>query len=204
MRFLSFRTNGLNGYQKSERAWREEQDRLATLKGLKKINMLHGPATCRLCGETDEDANHLFASCYTTAIVWQKVSAWCNIPPIYAYDFRDLLKFHKSSNKSEHKKKLVQTIVLTTCWEIWKARNDTIFAGKRIAVDGIFGELQSLALTWIKHRSKDALMDWESWFQTWVIIKGDGYIVANTSLEVQDDHAKGERQKQESRLVEEV
>ncbi|KAJ0837230.1 putative reverse transcriptase zinc-binding domain-containing protein [Helianthus annuus] len=84
-------------------ACRAEQDRLATLKGLQKRNTLHGPITCRLCGKIDEDANHLFVSCDVASVVWQKVSTWCKIPPIYAFEVRDLLNIHNNLHLSEQK-----------------------------------------------------------------------------------------------------
>ncbi|KAJ0853095.1 hypothetical protein HanRHA438_Chr14g0647271 [Helianthus annuus] len=64
---------------------------------------------------------------------------------------------------NEYKNKLMQVIILTSCWVIWKARNDTIFAGRRANVDALFGELQTLSFLWIKHCSRDYGLTWEKW-----------------------------------------
>ncbi|KAJ0533248.1 putative reverse transcriptase zinc-binding domain-containing protein [Helianthus annuus] len=153
------------GSQKKKKkfAWRAEQDRLATLKGLQKKNMLMGSAICRLCGEAQEDADHLFVSCYTSTLLWQKVSEWCNIPQLYAFSIRDPFQVHKGVIASEHKRCLLQVIILASCWAIWKARNDLIFNGKRVSLDRIFGEMQVLAFLWIRNRSKTNNTDWDTW-----------------------------------------
>ncbi|KAJ0458191.1 hypothetical protein HanIR_Chr15g0782321 [Helianthus annuus] len=44
---------------------------------------------------------------------------------------RDLLNSHKLLMMSKLKKKVIQTILLATCWELWKARNAIIFSGDR-------------------------------------------------------------------------
>ncbi|XP_022014687.1 uncharacterized protein LOC118487529 [Helianthus annuus] len=113
------------------------------MTGLKKRGMLSGAATCKLCRDQGEDADHLFTGCYVAAILWHKVSTWCKIQPIFAFTMKDLLEFHKTQLMEEPKRKYVKTIILATCWSIWKARNEGIFNGKRASIDGIFGEMQA-------------------------------------------------------------
>ncbi|MFS7989024.1 putative reverse transcriptase zinc-binding domain-containing protein [Helianthus anomalus] len=143
--------------------WRGEQDRLATMVGLKKRGILPNSSVCKLCGEREEDADHLFIGCYVAAVLWQKVSSWCNIQQIYAHSMKDLLSFYKTAQLDEHKRSYVQTIILATCWGIWKARNDGIFKGKHVNIDGIFGEMQATTFLWIKNRAKRTNLVWRSW-----------------------------------------
>ncbi|KAJ0520397.1 putative reverse transcriptase zinc-binding domain-containing protein [Helianthus annuus] len=133
------------------------------MTGLKKRGMLQGSALCKLCGEQDEDADHLFASCYVASILWQKVSSWCKIQQVFAFTMKDLLEFHKSSEIEVQKRDYVQTIFLATCWGIWKARNENIFRGKRVNIDAIFGEMQANSFLWIKCRAKKRLLEWSKW-----------------------------------------
>ncbi|MFS7924463.1 hypothetical protein Hanom_Chr03g00272861 [Helianthus anomalus] len=69
---------------------------MVTLKGLTKIDILHGTTICKLCGEGEEDSNHLFISCYVVSVVWHKVSLWCKIPQLYVFSIKELLEVHKS------------------------------------------------------------------------------------------------------------
>ncbi|MFS7895261.1 hypothetical protein Hanom_Chr00s002594g01701761 [Helianthus anomalus] len=63
----------------------------------------------------------------------------------------------------KQKRRMIQLIVLTTCWEIWKARNDLIFSGKRIDIEKIFGEIQTSSYLWAKYRAKRSNLEWRSW-----------------------------------------
>ncbi|KAF5792526.1 hypothetical protein HanRHA438_Chr09g0418991 [Helianthus annuus] len=96
-------------------------------------------------GERDEDADHLFISCYVTAVIWHKVNVWCSIPQIYAFTMNDLFDVHKNLAISNHTKRVIQMIILVACWVIWKARNDLIFSGSRPKIDKIFRELQAMS-----------------------------------------------------------
>ncbi|XP_022024846.1 uncharacterized protein LOC110925185 [Helianthus annuus] len=111
--------------------------------GLKKRGMLSGAPLCKLCGDQEEDADHLFTGCYVAAVMWHKVSLWCKIQPIFAFSMKDLLEFYKTQPIEEPKKKYIQTIVLATCWSMWKARNEGISNGKRENTYGIFVEMQA-------------------------------------------------------------
>ncbi|KAJ0860888.1 hypothetical protein HanRHA438_Chr13g0628531 [Helianthus annuus] len=124
---------------------------------------LQGQTRFRLCGESEEDSNHLFTSCSTAEILWQKISAWCSIPQVYAYNVRDLLQVYKTLKVSGNKRKMVRLIILAACWMVWKARNELIFVGKRTHVDSIFGEVQAMTFLWINHRSKQGVSSWENW-----------------------------------------
>ncbi|PWA63209.1 reverse transcriptase domain, Reverse transcriptase zinc-binding domain protein [Artemisia annua] len=143
-------------------AWRMEQDRLSTYIGLKARRILNGSPLCRICGEGDEDANHLFISCYAATVLWQQVSSWCRIPQIYAHSIRDLLDIHNHSGSSAVKRDVIKMIVLAGTWTIWKMRNEVIFQGKRVNIQGLFGEVQAITFSWLKYRVKKE-WSWEMW-----------------------------------------
>lgn len=143
--------------------WRAAQDRLPTRVGLKRRKMIQGDSLCKICGEGEEDADHLFTSCYMASMIWQKISIWCNIPPIYAFTMKDLLQIHNNIGENGRKKKLIRVVIIAACWIIWKARNELIFAGKRTNLDAIFSEIQATTYTWVKHRLKGEDWNWEKW-----------------------------------------
>ncbi|KAM0064119.1 putative reverse transcriptase zinc-binding domain-containing protein [Helianthus debilis subsp. tardiflorus] len=140
-------------------AWRGIQNRLASLKNLQKRYINCGSTICRLCCEQNEDSDHLFVKCYVVTIVWKKVCCWCRIPSVLAENMRDLLNSHKLLMMSKLKKKVIQTILLATCWELWKARNALIFQ----VIEKIFGETQMVSFMWIKNRAKKSNLVWRNW-----------------------------------------
>ncbi|PWA44141.1 reverse transcriptase domain, Reverse transcriptase zinc-binding domain protein [Artemisia annua] len=99
-------------------AWRAEQDRLTTYNGLKRRTILSGSSSCRVCGDGEEDAAHLFISCAAATLLWQQISSWCRIPPVYAHTVRDLFDVHNHIGCSAGKKDLIKMIILAGTWTI--------------------------------------------------------------------------------------
>ncbi|XP_076900310.1 uncharacterized protein LOC143554448 [Bidens hawaiensis] len=125
--------------------WKAEIDWIPTREVLAFRNIPVNTTICSLCEEGPENANHLLLSCQMANRVWQCIGSWCKIPPIFAFVVRDLLIIHKTAPLCNKKKKVLQGIIMTTCWCIWKARNQTIFENKESSVDKVIEEVKSLA-----------------------------------------------------------
>ncbi|XP_076917464.1 uncharacterized protein LOC143577543 [Bidens hawaiensis] len=126
-------------------AWKAEMDRLPTYVALVKRNVDVG-STCRLCGDYEETCDHLLTSCYFAMLIWQFVSNWCNIPPIFAFSVRDLLTFHEYCNLGLKKNKVLYGVILTACWCIWKTRNEMIFQNKTANISKTMKDIKSILL----------------------------------------------------------
>ncbi|KAK1433700.1 hypothetical protein QVD17_10615 [Tagetes erecta] len=109
---------------------------------------------CPLCGMAPETANHLFCECEWTDNIWCFVYQWCKIPPILAVTIRDLLSWHLSIPiDCQRKRKVIQGIIMTSCWCIWKARNEKVFnniqePGKAQPIQSSMFTLHTLASKW--------------------------------------------------------
>ncbi|KAJ0494156.1 hypothetical protein HanIR_Chr12g0594221 [Helianthus annuus] len=110
-----------------------------------------------------EDADHVLLNCCVATLVWQKVCNWCKIPVGRFGNINELLNSHLILNLSKFKTKVLQTIIVATCWEIWRARNALIFSGERARIEKIFGDLQLVSFTWVKNRGKRHNMEWRNW-----------------------------------------
>ncbi|KAJ0558271.1 hypothetical protein HanRHA438_Chr07g0318711 [Helianthus annuus] len=106
--------------------------------------------------------DHLFVTCCISTIIKNMVCSWCNIPSVLADTMQELLEIHKKVMVSKNKTRVIQLIILTSCSEIWKARNELIFSGKRIVINKIFGEIQTSFL-WAKHKAKRNNLEWRNW-----------------------------------------
>ncbi|KAJ0948845.1 hypothetical protein HanRHA438_Chr01g0032231 [Helianthus annuus] len=111
----------------------------------------------------EEYAEHLFCGCGTASGVWSLVSQWCGIPPIYAFTVRDLLDLYKSVSLSSVKKEVLHGVIIIACWRKWKARNEMIFASKKMNVVKIFVEVKALGFLWFFNRYKKKCIDWKDW-----------------------------------------
>ncbi|XP_035841291.1 uncharacterized protein LOC118488184 [Helianthus annuus] len=118
-------------------AWRAVMERLPTKVELRKRNIQVGEVTCPLCGSGEESADHLFTACSFATAIWSKISSWCKVPFIMAFSFKDVLVAHRFCGLKGKLSLAYQGIVLTSCWLIWKARNDCVFNGKSPKVEEI-------------------------------------------------------------------
>ncbi|XP_021980233.1 uncharacterized protein LOC110876368 [Helianthus annuus] len=97
-------------------AWRAEMERLPAKLALSARNIPVQNQLCAMCGEYEESSEHLFVSCHFAQIIWQNIVGWCTVPPIIAFDVKDLLMLHGFSPGSGKKRKAFYAIVLVSFW----------------------------------------------------------------------------------------
>ncbi|XP_022020167.1 uncharacterized protein LOC110920252 [Helianthus annuus] len=135
-------------------AWRAEMERLPTRCALAARNISVQNRTCVMCGNDDETSEHIFVSCQFAQLIWQNVATWCTIPPIIAFEIKDLLTLHEICSGSAKKIKALYAVILVTLWNIWKSRNEAVFQQKIPNTTKILDEIKALAYLWVKNRSK--------------------------------------------------
>ncbi|XP_076889528.1 uncharacterized protein LOC143540314 [Bidens hawaiensis] len=114
--------------------WKAEMERLPTSDELHKRAFLESTNICPLCEDVLESVEHVLISCYVASVVWQFISSWCGIPPVYAFSVRDLLKEHANVRARDRRRKAIQSIILTACWCLWKTRNETLFNKTQVSI----------------------------------------------------------------------
>ncbi|KAJ0859583.1 putative reverse transcriptase zinc-binding domain-containing protein [Helianthus annuus] len=105
-------------------AWRGNLDRLASRVNLRRRNVEISSVMCLFYNEHEETTGHLFTACSVAIRVWVTINAWCNIPPIYAFEFKDLMDTQNSFQGGKKMKKIVRGLVIISCWCIWKSMNE--------------------------------------------------------------------------------
>ncbi|XP_035838746.1 uncharacterized protein LOC118486418 [Helianthus annuus] len=88
-------------------AWRGNLDRLATRVNLRRRNVDITSVLCPFYEEYEETVEHLFTACLVANRVWAAFSTWCNIPPIFAFDFKDILDTHNHIQAGKKSKKII-------------------------------------------------------------------------------------------------
>ncbi|XP_021999371.1 uncharacterized protein LOC110896215 [Helianthus annuus] len=143
--------------------WRGNLDRLPTRINLKSRNVDISSSMCPFCEEAEESVEHLFTACSVTLRVWSAFSEWCNIPPLYLFEFKDILDIHKFMKRSKKEEKIIYGLALITSWCIWKERNEVVFNQKRCSPHDIIGELKSRSFAWVKNRTTCKYIRWSEW-----------------------------------------
>ncbi|KAJ0935118.1 putative non-specific serine/threonine protein kinase [Helianthus annuus] len=111
--------------------WRSSLDRIPTRTALAKRNIHLDLVVCPLCGEVPESVDHIFTACEVSASLWLRLSVWAKTPPIYAFDFKDLLSCHKGLGLGKKARDIVRGLIVVACWCLWKARNEIVFSNGR-------------------------------------------------------------------------
>ncbi|KAJ0511447.1 putative reverse transcriptase zinc-binding domain-containing protein [Helianthus annuus] len=145
--------------------WRMNLDRLPTRCALEKRHIPIPSTLCPLCSEANETVEHLFTSCFVCSIVWQMVSSWLSIPPIYAYTVRDILGLHKDMAGLDAKKMIIHAILVIACWGIWKLRNEVVFSSKRIDIARLIADIKASSYLWVKNIAKLFSVEWVNWLE---------------------------------------
>ncbi|XP_022032843.1 uncharacterized protein LOC110933951 [Helianthus annuus] len=144
-------------------AWRADLNRIPTCDALGSRGVAVIDDLCSLCGDGLETVSHIFSACRISLGVWEKVSLWCRIPRFFIFSFRDLIELHNVGVYNKAVRVALHGIVVTTCWMLWKARNNARFNGYRSSAEEIFSEVRVVSFFWYKHRAKKGVFEWGDW-----------------------------------------
>nr|XP_043618954.1 uncharacterized protein LOC122590843 [Erigeron canadensis] len=101
-------------------SWRAPLDRILVCTALTRRNITVASISCPICGFGEESVDHIFIDCGFAHSIWAAISQWCNIPPIFAFSFKDLLDIHVYMRGSVSLKKAFYGVVLVAIWCIWR------------------------------------------------------------------------------------
>ncbi|KAD7477449.1 hypothetical protein E3N88_00585 [Mikania micrantha] len=81
---------------------------------------------------------------------------WGNdgVTPFSVADQNFLVKLDSSNDGV---KKVLRVIIFFTIWNLWKAKNASIFRGKKMSSKEMFEEVISLAFLWVKFRGRNGV-----------------------------------------------
>ncbi|KAJ0834140.1 putative reverse transcriptase zinc-binding domain-containing protein [Helianthus annuus] len=144
-------------------AWRAELERLPTKVELRNRNIPLQDDICPLCNSERESALHLFTSCQFVSIVWMKIFRWCKVPDMFAFSVRDILEFHRFCGLNGWPLVAFKGIVIITCWQVWKTRNDLVFSNVSRKIEEVVSAIKSIGFLWFKNRSKFKEVSWIEW-----------------------------------------
>ena len=68
-----------------------------------------------------------------------------------------------SSNLNDKKRKVLEAVVDTTLWMLWRYRNDVVFEGNMIRKSFIFDYVHEFSFLWVSSRQKRFSINWTNW-----------------------------------------
>ncbi|KAJ0836665.1 putative reverse transcriptase zinc-binding domain-containing protein [Helianthus annuus] len=144
--------------------WRAVQNRIPTREALMIRNITLPTILCPLCNNRTETTDHILISCEFANYVWLQIFSWIKVPmPQFLISVVELFEFIRTYPIYKVNKKAMYVILTTTCWMIWKTRNELIFKGTNSSVSKIIGEVKACSFLWIRSRANVQELDWAKW-----------------------------------------
>jgi hypothetical protein len=140
--------------------------RLPTRVNLARRGVIHSPAQslCFWCQSEVESEIHLFMTCPVAVEVWIAIYSWLGlhtaVPGIVCLSIQT---FGFPFNCKKRAKGLM-LIWQTVTWCLWKARNASIFEGKKVEINEIVDAIKFRSLDWFRVRKHDSVCipyEWE-------------------------------------------
>jgi hypothetical protein len=111
-----------------------------------------GDATCRLCDQEEETADHLLCTCSFTQQVWHNLLSVLGVQnppsPVGLSVLERWLLLRQGLSKEQ--KKGLDTAVMLVSWLIWKERNARIFNGTEQSLSQLIRGILEEGSNWIR------------------------------------------------------
>ncbi|KAL4576481.1 hypothetical protein LXL04_012575 [Taraxacum kok-saghyz] len=145
--------------------WRVLWNRLPTRDLLISRGINVDSDLCPLCNIENESVNHVLGSYEVASSIWRLVLRWLQIHatmslgPENVFQWLDEVKVHKD------KKKVIEVIVCTTLWAIWRLRNDSVHEVRVLRKNLLFDFIQEFSFCWCNSRQNKFRILWVNWLQ---------------------------------------
>ncbi|KAL4588235.1 hypothetical protein LXL04_001117 [Taraxacum kok-saghyz] len=136
--------------------WRANRDRLPNRlnlhqKGIETLSVL-----CPICGNYPETLDHLFLKCEVASSTWGEMLRWLELDQHHANTMQDVFDWVDNLVINTRKKEVVDAVVCSLKWYIWKFRNDMIFSQKMKRSE-IVEAIKDYFFLWVTNRNKGKL-----------------------------------------------
>ncbi|XP_022030235.2 uncharacterized protein LOC110931133 [Helianthus annuus] len=136
---------------------------IPTKLALLRRNINDENTTCVLCGDGEDEGDHIFTGYAFSMSMWNDVLRWLGLPNYFAFSVSDILDIHKVDGLSATRKHIIKGMVMVCFWRNWRARNDCIFNQKMGNVVEVVVEIKAFGFLWFSNRYKDFVNHRKGW-----------------------------------------
>ena len=109
-------------------AWEVWWGKVLTMEHVKKSGFQMA-SKCPLCGEAEEDLNHLLIHCLSVWGLWKGIISCPGLDWVYPLSPKDLMLEWTNFPIRKRVRKLWRAAPLCLFWAVWKERNRIVFDG---------------------------------------------------------------------------
>ncbi|XP_076925730.1 uncharacterized protein LOC143588664 [Bidens hawaiensis] len=143
--------------------WRAVGNKIPTMEALIRRGVQLPNAIYKSCGSSIEDLAHLFFDCSLAKRIWLGIQQWTGYKVSECNSLHQLVSLPFSGAINGKMRDIIYTIILATCWCLWKARNAKVFRSETLGADKILDNVKVSSFAWIKHSAKIETLEWSSW-----------------------------------------
>ncbi|XP_022008041.1 uncharacterized protein LOC110907357 [Helianthus annuus] len=146
--------------------WRVVKNRIPTANALKRRGMILNDYNCKICGASEETADHVLIQCSFAEQIWSEVFAWLKIQVAYRnVTIQQLMQEINEIQRSRNVTKAIHTVVIQTSWKLWRVRNAKIFENKASAIQTTVEQIKEESFYCISKRSKFKEISRQEWWE---------------------------------------
>ena len=134
--------------------WRLFLDKLPHRFNLSARGIDIGSIMCPICNGHVESNSHIFFSCTAASNIWRLIRGWCDLKFPLFNSCVDWDNWFTSWNASKDKRDREYVIFASTCWILWRYRNNVVFNSQFMRICDMFDSIHLFAFSWLKFRSK--------------------------------------------------
>ena len=146
-------------------AWRLLLNRLPTKTNLNDRDIDVPDILCPMCNQVQEDASHIFMHCEVASQVWVKIAQWTGLSFPQWLNIEDFWSWIAVAHLNGKQRIIIEVIILSTLWSIWRYRNSVIFQDSKFRKCHIIDNIVVNSFDWLSSRFKKSRLDWTSWLQ---------------------------------------
>ena len=120
--------------------WLLLQGRIQCRSVLHRKNVLPD-CTCEVCNEDDETPEHIISGCNLGKQFWEKLGATSMVGI-------SVTNIHRTTPPNGVPKEGYSAFIALACWQLWKARNATVFREERHNITQVFAACKASAEQW--------------------------------------------------------
>ncbi|GKD39945.1 RNA-directed DNA polymerase, eukaryota [Tanacetum coccineum] len=145
-------------------AWRLLLNRLPTRINIMEREIDIPSILCSICEFRNKRCvERIFLHCEVASQIWHRIGIWLDYTfPTFSRD-SDILEILDAQQQTRKDKIIMEVIILSTVWVIWRFRNNVIFNNSKFRRSNIFDNIVVSSFDFLSSRYKKSSIDWNIW-----------------------------------------
>ncbi|GKD50972.1 RNA-directed DNA polymerase, eukaryota, reverse transcriptase zinc-binding domain protein [Tanacetum coccineum] len=144
-------------------SWRIKNNRIPTRVNLDNRGIDLHSTRCPVCDNDLETEEHILVKCNVAVETWCGILKWWNLHNTRIDNLNDIFSLASRSNLSPFHTKVLDAVIHSTLWILWKFRNNSFFSSTRPKRSLILNDVEHLSFIWISNKARNVTLNWIEW-----------------------------------------